>query len=625
MQRVSCKETYSQSEEPPEFGDVYPVSCKQYRPVNGYLARRAMNRILLALFLMLLLIGVGTLWVRARVGSGGPVPMVSTGEEGPGARDGAPPGLTLRDVAGEAGVVLRNLCGHPEKRFIIEANGSGAALFDYDLDGDLDIYIVNGSSIAILRGEAEPVRNTLYRNEGGWRFVDVTESAGAGDTGWGYGCAVGDIDDDGDPDLYVTNFGPNLLYENLGDGTFREIAREAGVADDGWGESAGFGDIDNDGDLDLYVTNNIVFDIDNLPNGGRPCLFHGIPFFCGPTGLPAQPDRLYRNKGGRKFEDISESSGIRDPDPQYGLGVVFGDYDDDGWVDIYVANDSVANFLFHNLGDGRFEEVGVASGTALGSEGEVQAGMGTDFGDYDGDGRADIFVTNFHDDHDTLYWNAGEGLFMDVSESHGLKYETWRQLGWGTAFVDIDNDGDEDLYIANGHISPVVDGAPLDTSYLQPDQLFVNLGGGEYREESERIVISGSPRCSRGAAFGDLDDDGDVDILVVEIDAPPTLLENRGGNRNGWLWVRLVGVQSCPDGEGAKVSVKVSGKVQRKEATRSGSYCSSSDGRVHFGIGKASRVDEMEVRWPSGKVQVFQEIPANREVTIHEEAGILAE
>ncbi|MCZ6691495.1 MAG: CRTAC1 family protein, partial [Planctomycetota bacterium] len=438
-----------------------------------------------------------------------------------------------------------------------------------------------------------------------------------------YGCAVGDIDNDGDPDLYVTNFGPNTLYENLGDGTFREVGSKRGVADGGWGHSAAFGDIDSDGDLDLYVTNKIVFDIDRPPNEGRPCLYRGLPGMCGPLGLTPQADRLYRNDGRGAFEDVSESSGIAAPPPSYGLGVIFGDYDDDGRVDIYVANDSLPNFLFHNLGDGKFDEVAGTAGVAVKGDGIPQAGMGVDFGDFDGDLRPDIFVTNFSQDYYTLYWNAGEGLFVDVAAGSALENATRTVLGWGTRFLDVDNDGDQDLYAANGHVYPDIGSLDLGSTYWEPDQLFLNMGGSEFREASERIRLSGPPRCSRGAAFGDIDNDGDIDVVVVEMADRPTLLENVGGNKGNWIRIVLRGHESNRHGMGARVWVTAMEKTQRREATRGGSYCSSSDPRVHVGLGKADRVERIRVIWPSGKEQGFSDLEVNREIVIDEDAGIV--
>lgn len=529
----------------------------------------------------------------------------------------------LVDVADEAGLHVVTRCGSERKPYIIESAGSGAGVFDYDLDGDLDIYLVNGSTLEILRGRERPVKDTLYRNDGGWRFTDVTESAGLGHTGWGGGCAIGDIDGDGDPDLYVTNFGNNLLYENLGDGTFRDISEDAGVADDGWGLSAAFGDIDNDGDLDLYVTNYVAFNLPLPDSALKPCLWRGLEVFCGPLGLTPQHDRLFRNNGSGMFTDVSKEMGIHDPEPQFGMGVVLGDLDGDGWVDIYVANDGCPNFLFHNLQGRTFEEIGKARGTAYSADGGLQSGMGVDIGDFDSNGRPDIFVTNFSQDHNTLYRNEGNALFSCATFQHGLGDDSWENLGWGTGFIDIDNDGDQDLYVANGHVYPQVDHQGSGMSYKQADRIYVNSGWGRYQERSAEVLRVGTgPKSSRGAVFGDLDDDGDIDILVVSIDDLPVLLENRGGNRRGWLRVRLVGSRSNREGLGARIWLTAGGEQRYREATRSGSYCSSKDPRVHFGLGDAQEVTEMKIRWPSGVVQTFSAILPNQEITVHEDDGI---
>ncbi len=532
-------------------------------------------------------------------------------------------GFELVEVPGGGGIHLKTTCGLPGKRFIVEANGSGAALLDYDGDGDLDVYIINGSTLEHIRKGTMGPRNGLFRNDGSWRFTDVSAAAGLADAGWGFGCAVGDIDNDGDPDLYVANFGANVLYENRGDGTFAERAKEAGVDDPGWGQSVAFGDVDNDGNLDIYLCNKIRFDPDKLPNRGILCEKHGLRVFCGPLGLPAAKDVLYLGAGNGQFTDASEASGIHEPEPSYGLGVIFFDLDDDGFVDIYVANDSVANFLFHNGGEGRFEEIADPAGAALNAKGRAQAGMGIACGDYDMDGRADLFVTNFSEEYNTLYWNAGDDSFRDVTARAGILRSSFWEVGWGTQFVDFDNDLDLDLYVANGHVYPGVEQWGSRQSYPQPDQLFLNDGAGTFSGAHDRIAIEGESRSSRGVAFGDLDDDGDVDLIVLEIDDTPTVLENQGGNRGGWLRLRLVGSKSPRDGTGARVWVTVGERTLRKELSRSGSYCSSSDGRLHFGLGPAPAADRIEVRWPSGTRQTFANVAARQAITIHEEKGLV--
>ncbi|MCZ6691862.1 MAG: CRTAC1 family protein [Planctomycetota bacterium] len=516
--------------------------------------------------------------------------------------------------------------GPRKKRIVLESTGAGVALLDYDLDGDLDLYFVNGWSGSVLKGKSRPVRNALFRNVGEWKFEDVTDAAGVGDTGWGGGCAIGDVDGDGDPDIYVTNFGANVFYENLGDGTFRERAVEAGIADMGWGLSAAFGDVDDDGDLDLYVTNYIDLDLDNPGRAGGFCPWLGLSVFCGPAGLVAKPDRLFQNDGTGRFQDISKTSGIHDVKPGFGMGVVFGDLDEDGRTDIYIANDSGPNFLYRNLGQARFEEVGTRAGVAYKSQGDSQAGMGTDLGDANGDGRAEIFVTNFSQDHNTLYKNDGLGLFSCATHTLGLGDPSWLFVGWGTKFFDLENDGDLDLFVANGHVYPSVDDNSFGMSYRQRDHLFINTGRGRYREKGASRIRTATPdRSSRGAAFGDLDNDGDLDVVISAMDGAPMLLENRGGNRKSWLEIRLIGTWSNREGAGARIVATCGRRRFVREATRSGSYCSSNDPRVHFGLGNAVVVDLLEVHWPSGTLQRFSSVPVSREIKIHEERGILTD
>jgi len=543
-------------------------------------------------------------------------PNVPAGAASPAA---APAPFVLRDVAAEAGVRFRNRCGsHTHKLFIVEQLGGGAALFDYDFDGDLDLYLVNGGDLAIARGQAPAVANALYRNEGDWRFVDVTARAGVGDTGWGVGAAVGDADGDGDADLYVTNWGRNVFYENRGDGTFREVAAAARVDDAGMGVSASFGDLDGDGDLDLYAVNYLELDLADPPNGGRLCDYEGIATACGPIGLTATADRLYRNDGGLRFTDVSAAAGVHQPEPQYGMGLIFGDYDDDGLTDVFVANDSGPNFLFHNLSAGgelRFEDVAWLAGVATQADGRYQAGMGVDFGDADGDGRPDVFLTNFANDHNTLYRNAGDELFQDVSYPSGLGAPSNEPMGWGTRFHDLDNDADLDLYVANGHTYPEVD-QHGDETFRQRDQLFLNDGRGRFLEASERILRGGA-EVSRGVAGGDLDLDGDVDLVVTEMNATPSLLRNEGEGHGAWLALELRD-RARTEGAGARVRVTAGGRTQRREVTRGGSYASAGDARLHFGLADAARVDTVEVRWPRGKRQVFRDLAAGRRYVICE-------
>jgi len=527
----------------------------------------------------------------------------------------AEPAFVLRRVSA-SGVELENVCGSPvRKLFIVEQLGSGGALFDYDGDGDLDLYVANGADLEILRGRRPPAYDALYRNDGDWRFADVSRQAGIGDPGWGIGVTAGDADGDGDADLYVANYGPNVYYQNLGDGTFRKTT--AGVEDPGMGASAAFADVDGDGDLDLYVTNYLDLDLDHPPQDGQPCRYQGAEVACGPVGLELQGDRFYHNLGGGRFADGGERSGLTAVEPQYGLGLAFADLDDDGWVDLYVANDSGPNFLFHNRGRGRFEEIAWLAGVATEREGSFQAGMGVDAGDADGDGRLDLIVTNFARDHNTLYLNQGGELFEDRSMPSGIGAPSRPWLAWGVRFADFDLDADLDLYVANGHIYPELDAAGARETFRQPDQLFVNDGRGRFHEASERIA-KGRVEASRGVASGDVDGDGDLDLVVFELGSVPSLLRNDVAGGGHFLMLELRdGART--EGVGARVRVTAGGRTQVREATRSGSYAVANDARVHLGLGAASRVDRLDIRWPRGKRQVFLGLPADRRYVIVEQ------
>lgn len=515
------------------------------------------------------------------------------------------------DVRERATIDYRNVSGEPEKRYIVSSLGNGVALFDYDQDGDLDIYLVNGAAVQGTRVVASS-SNRLYRNEGAWRFTDVSEAAGVAHSGWGLGCAVGDVDNDGLPDLYITQIGKNLLFRNLGDGTFVDISELARVGNEGFGTSAAFFDADGDADLDLYVANYSESDVAELPlPGTRPsCRWFDVDVFCGPSGLSGESDVFYRNEsdenhgGALVFTEATQEAGLFDASHAYGLGVVTGDYDGDGDQDVYVANDSVPNFLFTNDGSGGFVETAFLAGVAYSAEGLAQAGMGVDMADADGDGRLDLFVTNFSHDTNTLYRNFADDLFEDTTARWLARTESWFYLGWATRFVDFDNDGDQDLFVANGHVYPDASQANAKLRYAQRNQVFWNLGTGRFELGSflgdDAMSVAES---SRGGGFGDLDDDGDVDAVVVNIDGPASILRNelpRGANA---VTLRLVGRSSNRDAVGARVVATIGGDELVREVHASGSYLSSSDLRLHFGLGTKTRIDKLLIRWPNGLVE----------------------
>ena len=526
--------------------------------------------------------------------------------------------LWFTDVAAEVGLTARNVSGSPSKRYLIEAKGGGAAFLDAEGDGDLDIYLLSGSTF----GRPDPqAHNRLYRNDGPSPFVDVTPRSGLGDTSWSMGAAAADYDNDGDADVYVTNYGANRLFENDGAGRFSDVTAAAGVGDTLWGTGAAWGDYDRDGDLDLYAANFVRFRRGLRPRAMEYCQWKGVEVFYGPEAYPGAPDVLYRNDGGGAFRDVSQAAGVGVATPYKGFQPVFADLDDDGWPDIYVANDTTPNLFFRNLGDGTFRDVSLRSGASHNVSGHVQAGMGVDLGDYDGDGDLDLFVTHFSDDYNTLYRNDGGGYFSDVTFRSGLGAASMPWVGWGTAFADLDNDADLDLFVANGHVYPVVDDHDLGTSYAQPNLVFANQGRGVYDDAS---AVAGPGlrvrKVSRGTAFGDYDDDGDVDILVLNADDTPTLLRNDGAGGH-WLGVRLRGRTSNRDGVGARIRVTAGGRTQVREVRAGASFLSSNDLRAHFGLGAATSVDRLAVSWPSGSVQILEALPVDRYLLIDEKPG----
>jgi len=540
--------------------------------------------------------------------------------------DDSPPSMAIRlvDVAKEAGVTVLNIHGGEAKDYIVEVNGNGAAFFDYDNDGHMDILIVNGSTLRNLKKGGDPMV-TLYRNMGNGKFTDVTSRSGMHRKGWGMGVCVADYDNDGHQDVYITTYGPNVLYRNNGDGTFTDVTEKAGVGDPRWGTGCAFGDYDRDGYVDLYVANYAFFDEKKSPKAGSNvrCRMRETNAVCGPLMHPAEPDVLYRNNGAGTFTDVTQKAGIVDHDG-HGFGVLFSDLDNDGWPDIYIANDESANFFFRNNRDGSFSEIGLQAGVALSGEGKAQGSMGVDAGDYMNNGHFAVFVTNYSNEYNALYRNNEDGTFTDVSLSSGaapLRKQTY--VGWGTGFVDLDNDGRLDLFIANGNIYPQADSSGSGTKYHQPKQVFKNLGNGRFRELTKEIggglLIE---RSSRGVAFGDYDNDGDLDILVINLNGRPTLLRNEGGNRNHWATFKLVGTKSNRDAIGARVTAKIGGGMQAAEVRSGGSYISHNDMRVHFGLGDATRIDALEVRWPGGLIESFKDLTADRFYVITEGRGV---
>jgi hypothetical protein len=541
---------------------------------------------------------------------------------------GKPSGLPWRssfvDIAAEAGLRAPVIYGGATRKdYIVETVGCGVAFIDYDNDGWLDIFILSGTRLEAPPPEAY---NRLYKNNRDGTFTDVTEAAGLKRTGWASAVCVGDYDNDGYDDLFVTYWGQNVLYYNNGNGTFTDVTEKAGLLCRGrpWGSGCTFIDYDRDGRLDLFVAHYLDFDFKSVPKPGENtnCNWKGIPVNCGPRGLPPGYLKLYHNNGDGTFSEVSEKAGVLKAKGSYAMTTAAADFDNDGWTDIYVACDSTPSFLLRNNHDGTFTDIGLESGVALNEDGMEQAGMGVGIGDYNLDGNLDIFKTHFADDTAVLYRNDGKGNFDDCTISAGLGVET-RFISWGTGIVDLDNDGNPDLFLVTGSVYPEVEEKLPSYPFKTPRVIFRNLGNGRFEELLEQggpgLV---TPHASRGCAFGDFDNDGDIDVVVVNLNEPPSLLRNDVSGAGNWLKVKLEGVKSNRSAIGGRVTARYGGKVQAQEVLSQSSFYSASDRRLHFGLGAATKAD-LEIRWPNGNKESIANVAASQLVVIREGAGII--
>jgi hypothetical protein len=540
---------------------------------------------------------------------------------------GRPFPVTLTDVAPHAGLSTPVVYGEEYvKRYIVEANGPGIAFYDYDNDGWLDIFLVNGTKQEGFPAGQEPT-NHLYHNNRDGTFTDVTEKARLHHTGWGYGVCLGDYDNDGYDDLFLTYFGKNVLYRNNGDGTFTDVTEKAGLQQSGtrFGTGCTFVDYNRDGNLDLFISRYMDLDLAKTPVAGasRYCTYKGVPVACGPLSLNKEFCSLYHNNGDGTFTDVTEKAGIRLPGGRYGLGAVAFDYNNDGWPDIFVACDSTPNLLFRNNHDGTFTDVAMEAGVAVNGDGQEQANMGVAVGDYDGDGWLDLFLPHFSDDTPLLLRNMKGEFFDDLTNAAGLAVNT-QFVCWGVDFADLDNDGWLDLFHVTGTVYPEVEKVYPDYRFKTQRVVYRNLGNGSFEEVSELCgpaVLA--PHSSRGCAFGDFNNDGNLDILIMNMSQPPSLLKNENRSSNHWLVVKAMGTRSNRSAIGARVAVTAGGRQQIREVLSGSSYLSQSDLRQHFGLGEAKKADRIEVRWPSGLVERLDSVEANQFVTIREGQGIV--
>jgi enediyne biosynthesis protein E4 len=534
----------------------------------------------------------------------------------------------FRDIAVQAGLSASHISSR-EKHYVIESMSGGIGLFDCDNDGKLDIVMVNGSTVERYK-QGGDLLVTLWHQDASLKFTDITEKAGLTRKGWGMGVAVADFDNDGNLDLFVTGYGGNALYRNKGNCTFEDVTDKAGVRGGGFSTGAAWADYDRDGNVDLFVSRYVHVDMNDLPEFGSTkfCHFKGVPVQCGPWGMEGETDLLYHNRGDGTFEEVSKKAGVDDPDRYYGLGATWGDYDNDGWPDLFVANDTTPNRLYHNNRNGTFTDEAMVAGVAMNGEGQALGSMGAAWGDYDHSGRLSIFVTEFADQPNTLYRNLGSNNsgprgFEDVAMPSHLGQPSLPFLGWGTTFFDMDNDGWLDLFVACGHVYPQMDNVKGSAAYAQPMLLHRNLRNGTFEEVSKAAGLADMPlKSRRGAAFGDIANNGNIDIVVLNVGEPPSLLLNTNKISNHRVLFRLQGIKSNRAAVGARVTIHAGGMTQFDEVRSGGSYLSQNDLRLHFGLGSAAGIDLVEVRWPSGKTESFKNVAADKIYAITEGQGI---